>query len=70
MSDAKTVDISGIEFSSTAFPTPEDKALWERLTPAQRRAIVERDEEAGFRSGVAQNASLREIFAEVLADSK
>ena len=70
MSDAKPVDISGVEFSSTVFPTPEDRALWESLTPAQRLAIVERDEEAGFRSGVAANASMREILTEVLAEAK
>ncbi len=51
MSDA--VDISRIKFASSVFPTPEDRALWESLTPAERLAIVERDEEAGFRSGAA-----------------
>jgi len=70
MSDAKTVNISGIKFSSTAFPTPADKALWESLTPTQRLAIVERDEQAGFRSGVARNASMQEILAELRAETK
>jgi hypothetical protein len=70
MSEAKTIDISGIEFSSTVFPSPEDRALWESLTPAQRLAIIERDEEEGFRSGVARNASMREILAEVQAETK
>ncbi len=70
MSEAKTIDISGIEFSSTVFPSPEDRALWESLTPAQRLALITRDEEAGFRSGVARNASMREIFAEVQAEIK
>jgi hypothetical protein len=68
MSDV--VDISGLKFASTAFPTPEDKALWESLTPAQRLAIIERDEEAGFRSGVARNVSMSEILAEVRAETK
>jgi hypothetical protein len=68
MSDA--VDISRIKFASSVFPTPEDRALWESLTPAQRLAIVERDEEAGFRSGVAQNASLQEMLAEIRAEPK
>ncbi len=70
MSEAKAVDISGIEFSSTAFPSPEDRALWESLTPAQRLAIIERDEDAGFRSGTARHASMREILAEVRAETK
>lgn len=70
MSDTKAVDISGIKFTSTAFPTPEDRALWESLTPAQRLAIVERDEEGGFRSGAARNISMREILAEVRTETK
>jgi hypothetical protein len=70
MSDAKELDISAIKFASSAFPTREDKALWEILTPAQRLAIVERDEEAGFRSGVAEKASLQEMLAEIRAEAK
>jgi hypothetical protein len=68
MSDTKDVDISGIRFSSTAFPTAEDRALWESLTPEQRLAILERDEEEGFRSGVAEPLSAREVLAKVLAE--
>jgi hypothetical protein len=64
MSDAKTIDVSRVVFASTTFPTPEDKALWESLTPAERLAVIQRDEDAGFKSGVAGNASLQEIFAE------
>lgn len=70
MSDTKAVDISGVVFSSTVFPSSEDRALWESLTPAQRLAVIERDEEAGFRSGVARNASMHEILAEVRAETK
>ena len=70
MSDAKAIDISGIEFSSTVFPSPEDRALWKSLTPAERLAVIERDEEAGFRSGVARHASMHEILAEVRAETK
>jgi hypothetical protein len=65
--DIKTIDVSHVTFASTAFPTPEDKALWKSLTPAERLAVIERDEEAGFKSGVASNVSLREILAEVRA---
>jgi hypothetical protein len=64
MSDTKTIDVSHVAFASTAFPTPEDKALWESLTPAERLAVVQRDEESGFKSGVAGSASLHEILAE------
>jgi len=57
-------------FASRVFPTAEDRQLWERLTPAERLAIIERDEEAGFRSGTARDASLAEILAEVRAEAK
>jgi hypothetical protein len=70
MSDAKAIDISRVKFSSTVFPTPEDRALWDSLTPAEQLAIIERDEDAGFRSGAARNASMREILAEVRAETK
>jgi hypothetical protein len=69
MSDTKTVDVSRIAFASTVFPTAEDKELWESLTQAEQLAIIERDEEAGFASGVARSASLREILAEVRAEA-
>ena len=68
MSDTKAVDISGIRFSSTAFPTAEDQVLWDSLTYEQRLAILVRDEEEGFRSGVAKASSAQEILAEVLAE--
>ena len=70
MSESKILDISGIKFASTVFPTREDKALWASLTPAQRRAIIERDEEAGFRSGVAHKDSMHEILTEARAERK
>jgi len=58
-------DISRIRFSSSAFPTDEDLALWNSLTPAERRAVVRRDEEAGFASGQAPRESLEERLARV-----
>ncbi len=60
----KTVDISKIKFSSTIFPTPEDMKLWESLTDEQRKAIEIRDEEEGFKSGVAERKSMSELIAE------
>jgi hypothetical protein len=70
MSDTKTVDISGIRFSSTVYPTAEDQTLWDSLTPEQRMAILVRDEEEAFRSGVAEASSAQEILAEVLAERR
>jgi len=68
MSDTKIVDISGIRFSSTVFPTAEDQALWGSLTPEQRLAVLERDEEEAFRSEVAETLSVQEVIAKVLAE--
>lgn len=68
MSATKTVEISHIRFSSTVFPTAEDKALWESLTAEQQLAVLRRDEQAGFDSGVADHASMAEILAEARRD--
>ncbi len=69
MSDPKTTDAPDIQFSSTVFPTEEDMALWESLSTDEQRAIVARDEEAGFRSGAAPEESLSERLARVRAAS-
>jgi hypothetical protein len=63
MSGAKTI----AKFDSTVFPTAEDRALWESLSPAERLAVVTQDEDAGAKSGVARNVSLREILEGVRA---
>jgi hypothetical protein len=70
MNATKTIDISGVMFASAVFPTAEDKALWQSLTPEQRLAIVRRDEQAGFDSGVADQASMAEILAEARRDTQ
>jgi hypothetical protein len=64
MAEAKTVNISQIKFSSTAFPTAEDRALWESLTPEQQLEVLRRDEREGYDSGTADHASLADILAE------
>jgi hypothetical protein len=64
MSDAKAITA---KFASSVFPTAEDRALWESLSPSERLAVVTRDEDAGARSGVARNASLHEILADLRA---
>ncbi len=70
MSEMKTVDISGIKFTSTVFPTPEDMALWESLTDEQRKAVEVRDEEEGFNSGIAEHRSMDQLIAEAKAEMK
>ena len=67
---ADPIDIEDIKFSSTVHPTAEDRALWESLSDEQRVAIIERDEQAGFDSGVADKASLQEILTETRAELK
>lgn len=69
MSEVKLVDISNITFTSTVFPTDEDKALWASLTDEQRRAVIAQSEQAGFDSGVAERASLHEILGELRAEN-
>ncbi len=38
--------------------------LWESLTPEQRKAVELRDEEEGYRSGVAEPCTMTDIIAE------
>ena len=68
MSDTKTDDISGIAFSSTVFPNAEDMALWDSLSDGEKRAVIARDEEQGFQSGIAPKESLEERLSRVRAD--
>lgn len=59
----KTTDIKALKISSTAQPTAEDIEIWESLSDEQRRAFIERDEQAAFESGIADGATLREVLA-------
>ena len=70
MSDTKTIDISGIKFSSTVFPTEEDMRLWHSLSPAEQQAVVMADVENGLKGPPASNASKAEIMRDVLDDLK
>ncbi len=67
MKDTKTVDVSHIKFTSTAFPTDEDMKLWRGLTPEQREAVIIEAEEKGFRSGIAPDEPAEERLARVRA---
>lgn len=68
MSYTDTMDISSIKFSSTVFPTDEDMAVWNSLTPAQQRAVIMRKVEKGLNGAPASKASKAELMAEVLAE--
>jgi len=69
MTDVKIIDVADIRFTSTVFPTNEDKALWAQLSDEQRHALIAQSEQAGFDSGVAESTSLHEILAEVRAET-
>lgn len=68
MSDTKQTDVSKVRFSSKVFPSAADMALWESLSDAEKRAVVKRDEEAGYQSGLAKPESLEARLARVRAD--
>ena len=70
MSDTKAMAMEDIKLSSTVFPTGEDIALWQSLSDDQRRAIIERDEQAALDSGIADKASLHEILTETRAENE
>lgn len=67
MSKTKDIDTSSVKLSSAVFPTEADMKLWESLTAQERRALILRDEEAGFRSGPAPRESLEERLVRVRA---
>jgi len=68
MSDTETIDISGIKFSSTVFPSKDDVKLWESLTLEQRKAVEIRDVEEGRTSGLSEPCTMSEIIAEAKAE--
>ena len=67
MKDTKTIDVSHIKFTSTAFPTDEDMKLWRGVTPEQREAVIIEAEEKGYRSGIALDEPAEERLARVRA---
>ena len=67
MTNMTKTDISKTDFSSRVFPTAEDMALWDSLSPAEQRAVIERDEHAGFQSGIAESETLRQRLERVRA---
>lgn len=68
MTEKNTLDVSHVRFSSTVFPSADDMKLWNSLSPAEQRAVIERDEEAGFQSDIAKKETLEDRLARVRAD--
>ena len=52
-------------FSSTAYPTDADMALWNSLSIEEQKALIAKDEEEGFRSGITSHESLEERLKRV-----
>ncbi|MEL6370211.1 MAG: hypothetical protein AAFY84_16130 [Pseudomonadota bacterium] len=52
---------------SKAFPTDAEVAEWNALSDAEKMAIVEADEEAGFQSGFAPHETAAERIAKARA---
>ena len=69
MSKIETVDISSIEFESSAFPTNADMSLWNRLEDKQKFLLIQKAEEDGFRSGIAKPESMEERLRRVRAET-
>lgn len=68
MTQAKSPDISEVNFSSTVCPSREDRALWSRLSEDQRRTLIADSEQAAFESGASESTSLPELLNETRAE--
>lgn len=53
--------------AAKAFPDAAEMARWNALGPAERRAEIEREEEAGARSGLAPIESVKDRLTRVRA---
>ncbi|MEM6898672.1 MAG: hypothetical protein AAF583_02715 [Pseudomonadota bacterium] len=51
---SQDIDISHLKFESRTFPTDADMELWNSLSPAEQRAVIQRDVEEGLVSGTAE----------------
>lgn len=61
------IDVSGVTLSSLVFPTRQDMAVWNALTPEQREAFIAEAEARGAQSGMARDESLAERLSRVRA---
>ncbi len=68
MNETMTIDLTKIKLSFTVFLTADDLALWKSLSGQERLALIERDEEKAFQSGIAPPVSKEELIARVRAE--
>lgn len=68
MSKADTIDGSKADVTPSVFPTDEEMAAWQKLTPAQQRAAIMRKAEKGLGGPAATKATKDEIMAELRAE--
>lgn len=48
------INISHVQFESRTFPTDADMKLWDSLSQAEQRAVIQRDVEEGLASGTVE----------------
>ena len=65
MSDTALRGAGSVRFTSTVFPTRKDMATWEKLSPAEKRAIIARDLDAGEASGLAEPETVEQVLRRV-----
>jgi hypothetical protein len=68
MSKADTIDATKTDVTPSVFPTDEDMAVWQKLTPAQQRDAIMRKVEKGLAGSAANKATKDEIMAELRAE--
>ena len=65
MSEQKPIDVSDVQLESPTFPTAEDQAIWDSLSPAEQHALISRELDAAEKSGPAQTSSMKDMIARV-----
>ena len=63
----KASEVTESDFDSLAFPSPEDKKLWDSLNPEQQRALIARSLDDAEKSGPAEAGSMDDLIARVRA---
>lgn len=68
MSKAETIDGTKTNVIPSVFPTDEEMAAWQKMTPAQQRAAIMGKVEKGLDGPAATKATKDEIMAELRAE--
>ncbi|MFN3170698.1 MAG: hypothetical protein ACE37E_08395 [Hyphomicrobiales bacterium] len=68
MSKAETIDDTKANVIPSVFPTDEEMATWQKMTPAQQRAAIMSKVEKGLGGPAATKATKDDIMAELRAE--